>query len=207
MTLRGQSSGAEATITTTRLISDNVGTLIGSFFIPDSTINENPEFAAGTKTLRLSSSAVNSLVPGTVTSSVERNYESSGVIETLQETIINTRNAEVVTENLTDNRTLTDVQRRVNQRTDVSVIAERTESFTQTVITRWYDPLAQSFDVGDPNGVFITSVDLYFSTKDDELPCSVEIRTCELGTPTTTIIPLSKFSTEISSTIIMNIDE
>ena len=49
MTLRGQSSGAEATITTTRLISDNVGTLIGSFFIPDSTINENPEFAAGTK--------------------------------------------------------------------------------------------------------------------------------------------------------------
>ena len=192
MTIRGQSSGAEATITSTRLISDNVGTLIGSFFIPDSTINENPEFAAGTKTLRLSSSAVNSLVPGTVTSSVERNYESSGVIETLQETIINTRNAEVVTENLTDNRTLTDVQRRVNQRTDEAVVATRTADFVQVITTQWYDPLAQSFDVGDPNGVFITSVDLYFSTKDEELPCSVELRTCELGTPTTTVIPLSK---------------
>ena len=192
MTLRGQTSGAEATISGTRLITDNVGTLIGSFFVPDSTINENPEFATGTKTLRLSSSAVNSLVPGTVTSSVEKNYESSGIIETLQETIINTRNAEIVTENLTDNRVLTDVQRRVNQRTDVSVIRERVENFQQLIQTTWYDPLAQSFDIGDPNGVFITSVDIYFSTKDEELPCSVELRTCKMGTPTTTIIPLSK---------------
>jgi len=192
MTLRGQTTGAQATITTTRLITDNVGTLIGSFFIPDSTINENPEFATGTKTLRLSSSAVNSLIPGVVTSAVEKNYESSGVIETLQESIINTRNAEIVTENLTDNRVLTDVQRRVNQRRDVGVIRERTTTFQQQIITQWYDPLAQSFDVGNANGVFITSCDLYFSTKDEELPCSVEIRTCELGTPTTTIIPLSK---------------
>ena len=74
----------------------------------------------------------------------------------------------------------------------------RVDTFTTTVVQtvrrrrRWFDPLAQSFDVGNPNGVFITSCDLYFSTKDEELPCSVEIRTCELGTPTTTIIPLSK---------------
>ena len=107
MTLRGQTSGAQATITTTRLVSDNVGTLIGSFFIPDSSIAENPQFTSGNKSLRFSSSAVNSLIPGTLTTAVEKNYESSGVIETLQETIINTRNADIVTEDLTDNRALT----------------------------------------------------------------------------------------------------
>ena len=81
MTLRGQTSGAQATVTRTRLISDNVGTLLGSFFIPDATIVENPQFAVGTKSLKFTSSPVNSLVPGTVSTSVERNYESSGVIE------------------------------------------------------------------------------------------------------------------------------
>ena len=125
MTLRGQTSGAQATVTRTRLISDNVGTLLGSFFIPDATIAENPQFAVGTKSLKFTSSPVNSLVPGTVSTSVERNYESSGVIETIQETIINTRNAEIVTEDITDNRVLTDTQRRVTNRRDAEVVNQR----------------------------------------------------------------------------------
>ena len=192
MTLRGLSSGAEATITRTRLISDNVGTLQGSFWIPDATRDANPAFEAGTKNLRFTSSAINSLIPGTVTTSVDQNFESSGVIETIQETIINTRNADVVTESLTDNRVLTDVQRNIINRQDIGIIDRSTTTVQQQIITQFYDPLAQSFDVGDPNGIFITSIDLFFSTKDDTLPCSVEIRTCELGTPTTTILPLSQ---------------
>ena len=130
MTLRGQTSGAQATVTRTRLISDNVGTLLGSFFIPDATIAENPQFAVGTKSLKFTSSPVNSLVPGTVSTSVERNYESSGVIETIQETIINTRNAEIVTEDLTDNRVLTDTQRRVTNRRDAEVVNQRRTTVT-----------------------------------------------------------------------------
>ena len=66
MTLRVQSSGAQATVTKSRLISDNVGTLIGSFFVPDSTIAENPQFTAGNKSLRFTASPVNSLIPGTI---------------------------------------------------------------------------------------------------------------------------------------------
>ena len=192
MTLRGQTSGAQATVTRTRLISDNVGTLLGSFFIPDATIAENPQFAVGTKSLKFTSSPVNSLVPGTVSTSVERNYESSGVIETIQETIINTRNAEIVTEDLTDNRVLTDVQRRVTNRRDAEVVNQRRTTVTARVITDWYDPLAQTFSVPEPNGIFLTSVDLFFSTKDTaDLPCGVQIRTVNTGTPTTTVIPFS----------------
>ena len=192
MTLRGQTSGAQATVTTSRLISDNVGTLIGSFFIPDSTVNENPEFSAGSKSLRFTSSPVNSLIPGTVTTSVEKSYESSGVIETIQETIISTRNAEIVTEDLTDNRVLTDVQRREIGRRDTGVVGTRQGTVDLLMFTEFYDPLAQSFDVATPNGMFVTSVDLYFSTKDNTLPCGVQVRTVENGTPTQTILPFSQ---------------
>jgi len=190
--LRGLTSGAEAKLTAKRLVSDNVGTLIGSFFIPDGVDPENPEFTAGTKSLRFTSSPVNSLIPGTVSTSVEKGFESSGVIETIQETIINTRNADIVTESLTDNRVLTNVSRREISRQDRGVIRDTTTVVQQRLLTQFYDPLAQTFDVGNPNGIFLTSLDLYFSTKDDELPCSVEIRTVQLGTPTTTIVPLSK---------------
>lgn len=51
------------------------------------------------------------------------------------------------------------------------------------------DPLAQSFLVDIEGGMFVTSIDLYFQTKDDILPVSVEIRTMENGTLTSTIVP------------------
>jgi hypothetical protein len=193
MTLRGQTSGAEAVVETNRLITDNVGTLIGSFFVADGRFVENPQWTAGTKTLRLSSSPVNSLIEGTLTTAVEKNYESAGTIETLQETIINTRNADIVTESLSDNRVLSNTTSRTTER-DTGIIRSSTERVREPLLTEFYDPLAQSFDVGDPNGIFITSVDIFFSTKDEELPCSVELRTVELGTPTTTVIPLSQKS-------------
>ena len=44
ITLRGQSSGAEATLDSTALITDHIGTLIGSFFIPNPNILTNPKF-------------------------------------------------------------------------------------------------------------------------------------------------------------------
>tara|TARA_Y200000002_G_scaffold11375_1_gene9318 strand:+ start:1696 stop:9069 length:7374 start_codon:yes stop_codon:yes gene_type:complete len=50
------------------------------------------------------------------------------------------------------------------------------------------DPLAQSFKV-DQYGAYITSVDVYFATMlDPEVPAFVELRTMELGTPTTKLV-------------------
>jgi hypothetical protein len=51
------------------------------------------------------------------------------------------------------------------------------------------DPLAQSFFVTIEGGMFLTSIDLFFQSKDDTLPVSIEIRTMENGTLTSTIVP------------------
>ena len=54
------------------------------------------------------------------------------------------------------------------------------------------DPLAQSFYVGDATGVFMSSVDVWFSEKDDEdIPCFCHLRPMSQGYPTEQIIPLS----------------
>jgi len=53
------------------------------------------------------------------------------------------------------------------------------------------DPLAQSFWV-DGAGIYATKVDLYFGSKDNFLPVSVQLRTIKLGVPTTEIIPFGE---------------
>ena len=58
---------------------------------------------------------------------------------------------------------------------------------------RWYDPLAQSFQVTETGGIFITSCDVYFQTKDDmDIPMTFQIRTMEGGVPTQKILPFSE---------------
>ena len=49
------------------------------------------------------------------------------------------------------------------------------------------DPLSQTFKV-DENGAFLTSVDLFFASKDPTENLTVEIRTTEFGTPTTQLV-------------------
>jgi hypothetical protein len=54
------------------------------------------------------------------------------------------------------------------------------------------DPLAQSFYVDNSRGIFITSIDLFFSSKDDVLPVTVQLRSMELGLPTQKVYPFSE---------------
>jgi len=54
------------------------------------------------------------------------------------------------------------------------------------------DPLAQSFYVDPETGIFVTSVDLYFWSKDDNLPLTVQLRPMELGLPTQKVYPFSE---------------
>ena len=46
---------------------------------------------------------------------------------------------------------------------------------------RVVDPLAQSFYVEEPTGIFVTSIDLFFFSKDETLPITVQLRRMELG--------------------------
>lgn len=54
------------------------------------------------------------------------------------------------------------------------------------------DPLAQTFYVNPSTGIFVTSVELFFQTKDDQLPVTVQLRPVELGYPTNLIYPFSE---------------
>lgn len=64
------------------------------------------------------------------------------------------------------------------------------------------DPLAQSIFVDatrNPEGVFVSALDLYFASKDTINPCYVEIRTMDNGYPTSVVIPYSQITVMPSS--------
>jgi hypothetical protein len=54
------------------------------------------------------------------------------------------------------------------------------------------DPLAQTFYVNPTSGIFVTSVELFFQSKDDQLPVTVQLRPIELGYPTSSIYPFAE---------------
>lgn len=54
------------------------------------------------------------------------------------------------------------------------------------------DPLAQSFYVEPDSGIFATSVDLYFYSRDPELPVTIQLRPMQLGLPTSEVYPFSE---------------
>ena len=64
---------------------------------------------------------------------------------------------------------------------------------------RGRDPLAQSFFVDDKGGVFLSSIDLFFYSKDTTAPVTIEIRTVENGVPTDIIVPSGKATVPAAS--------
>ena len=180
MRLVGQTSGAVAYVKDLRLISDNYGDLIGTFFLKDPNTDPAPtvRINTGKKTFKLNSSATNEtpLTGNKDLSSAEALYTSEGTVETFENV--------VTTTTTTTETTQTQVWK---------------EYVTHA---RYYDPLAQTFAVGgkieapsaintndDSNGAFVTAVDLYFATKDSgNNPVRVEIRTVEFGTPTRSVL-------------------
>ena len=93
MILVGQTSGAQATVTNLRLISDISGTVQGSFFIPNPNNSLNPRFETGDKVFTLINNVDND--QNAATSIAQEGFISSGTLETTQETIISVRNARV----------------------------------------------------------------------------------------------------------------
>ena len=170
-------SGARAVVKDRRLISDRFGKMGASFFIPPASVDTNPRWATGTRTLRYSTSDSDSRIGGAVSSSAEAEYEARGTLNRVRENILAVRNAEVVRDTVTQERNFNTIR-------------------TETRQIGWYDPLAQSFISDEEGGVFITSVEVYFKTKDANIPVSMQIRTMENGYPTTSILPFSDVTKE-----------
>ena len=51
------------------------------------------------------------------------------------------------------------------------------------------DPVAQGFYIDQEDGLFVTSIDVFFSSKSSSLPVTMQIRTMVNGYPTETIVP------------------
>jgi hypothetical protein len=190
MILVGQTSGAQATITNVRLISDLSATLIGSFNVPNPNINVHPKFETGSKVFTLINNNIND--QNAATTIAEEGFTSSGTLETVQENIISVRNARIQNKQEFEDRA-------ISRTTGTQVISTQTigSQGRQRTVTQWYDPLAQSFLVEDDTGVFLTRCDVFFRSKDDtDIPVTFQIRTMQGGLPTTKILPFSEIILE-----------
>ena len=157
------------------ILTDTNGAVSGTFAIPDPKVDANPRWRTGQRVFRLTSSSTNDLTSAPDTAA-NAEYIARGVIETVQNTIISTRTAGVEF-------------RATNE----------TESVTQTSIQRgasrqvgYHDPLAETFMIDDEGGVFLTSIDIYFSSKDANVPVTLQIRDTVNGYPGQKILPFAE---------------
>ena len=166
-------SGARAVVERKRIVTDRIGQYRGSFFIPSPKEDDNPRWATGTRTIRFTTNEDDSRVEGTVASAAQTEYIATGTLEKVQENILAIRNAEINQETVTGNQTI-----QTTTRTDRRQVG-------------WWDPLAQSFLVTEKGGAFLTSVDVFFRTKSENTPISMQIRPMVNGYPSAKILPFS----------------
>ena len=191
MILVGSISGAQATITNLRLVSDLSAGLIGSFFIPNPNFMGHPRFQTGNKVLTFVNNKNND--QNSATTIAEEGFSSSGTLETVQENIISVRNARVQNKQEFEERV-------ISKTTGTQIISSNVlSSSNRDTLIGWYDPLAQSFLVEDSTGIFITRCDIFFKTKDDmDIPVTLQIRTMQNGFPTQKILPFSEITLDPS---------
>jgi hypothetical protein len=183
----GKYLSATANITGDPLITGANGDLNILFHIPNTS---SIRFRTGTREFKLID---NTTAAGEYTSKGISLYSASGTTQTKQANIVATRNVEFV---------------------DVQVTPESriiTETTTRATGGYWYDPLAQTFTVDCKGGAFISKVDLFFASKDANLPVSIEIREVVNGYPGATILPFSNVlvaseDVVLSSTIVQTFD-
>jgi len=155
------------------LVTDANGAVSGTFAIPDPTNDSNPRWRTGQRIFRLTSSVTNST--SDVETSAEADYTARGSLETVQNTIVSTREPVTVRQTVNDTRNIT-----------------RTSTRTTTEVIQWIDPIAQTFLIDDTGGVFVTSIECYFQSKDENIPVTMQIREVINGYPSRTIVPFGE---------------
>ena len=193
MILVGQRSGAQATITNVRLISDLSSTLTGCLFIPNPNVLENPRFEIGNKVLSFIDNDIND--SNLANTTAEEGFSSTGILETVQDDIISIRNARIQNKKEFNNKL-------VSKTTGTQIVSGAgilANKSNKDVIVSWYDPIAQSFLVEDSTGIFLTRCDIFFKSKDDmDIPVTLQLRTIENGIPTQKILPFSEITLDSS---------
>ena len=169
------------------LFTNNEGAVEGEFLIPSTNAIR---FRTGTREFKLLDISTNN--EDNATSIGVTPFVSAGTLETRQRTIQSTRVRNVVTGSGTSTSTTT-----TNLGRDMHLwnVATGERRINGSVIVpprtiRQRDPLAQSFFIPDQDGVFITSIDVFFETKDDIIPVEMQLRPMVNGHPSSEdIIP------------------
>jgi len=152
------------------LYTNGIGTVTGDFDIPN---RDDIRFRVGTRIFRLTSDPLNGQNPETWG---DATYTAAGLIETRQATITSIREPRFVTENISESQSI-----------------HETNVFTRsTIIEGWVDPLAETFLCDMKGGMFLTRVDLYFASKDDNIPVTLQIRNVENGYPGKRVLPFGE---------------
>ena len=195
------------------LITDATGEIQGIFAIPDPKVAGNPKFRTGEVEFRLTSSATNVITKDPETEG-QTVYNAVGILETEQETIIATRNARISRSEVDENRSVTSTS--VTTRPAPAPFFEEGDmdsDGSDGADGDGGDPIAQTFIIapGDghandgkikigsrpqtrtpPPGRFLTSIDLYFTHKDENLPIWLEIRNTINGVPGPKTLPFAR---------------
>lgn len=164
------------------LTTNDAGVVSGTFTIP----NEGEgglRFRTGERKFLLHDNPNTSALSASTTSA-DASYFAQGQKKVMQEQTVSTRVIGLIRESVSEQRTVRSVVNR----------SESRQTLSESTVT-WVDPVAQTFLVDGtiyPHGLFITSLDLFFKSKDLSLPVQVQIRPTVNGYPdNSAIIPFS----------------
>jgi hypothetical protein len=168
------------------------GSVFLTFEVPKT---DSVKFSTGANDLTLLDSAT--FDKNLSTSSAVKTFTASGIFQERQNQIQRIRTGVLATRN-------------APPETDSDLISAGAPRFSND--PGWYDPLAQTFLITETNGVFVTSIDLFFARKDESLPVIVEIREVVNGYPGKNVlitskvsIPASKILTSTDSSVATNV--
>ena len=189
--------------TASTLTTTDSGSILGSFFIPNT---DTTKFRTGDVEFKLLDISVNQ--DSVATSGAKEYFTSRGVLETIEETVRSTRNIRI-------SYGSKEISRRDASRPSDNRDWDRNPGFTTTGkfssnsegSGKWSinkgsrgvgygrlhnppsDPIAQSFYIKENSGVFITKARIFFQAKDANIPVCVQLRPMVNGVPSSNIIP------------------
>jgi len=160
------------------LTADRHGVVGGELTIPATT------FRAGEKLFRLTDSSTDTVA--STESVAEKVFRVQGLLESRSGRISSTRPMESKRENVKEKNTTQDTINRIS------------------TSTNWINPLSQTFLVDrneNPNGVYASSIDVFFSAVDATLPVTLQLRPVVNEFPSSSaILPFSEVILNASET-------
>ncbi|MBC8435369.1 MAG: hypothetical protein H8D84_00145 [Proteobacteria bacterium] len=167
------------------IFTDDGGSINGlTFTIPNT---DTLRFRTGERQFLLVDNTSANLIEASTYAEVV--YQAQGLLQTRENVVVSTRVP------------------RIQQFAQGSATEFRTttNTFNRRNIVGWIDPLAETFLVDAalyPDGVFLTDVELFFKTKDEDgLPVTLQIRDTLNGYPAQTVVPFSdvtKFPADVN---------